>query len=77
MRTKQVGVLDSGDFRVKNYPYLRANRFIASFREAVDNQAQVLSLVLPPPRAEGRIVGEGAEAVPALIDALRNEAQVL
>lgn len=45
--------------------------------EAADNQAQVLSLVLPPPRAEGRIIGEGAEAVPALIDALRNEAQVL
>ena len=30
------------------------------------------------PRARpGRIVGEGAAAVPALIDALRNEAQVL
>ena len=38
-RTEQAGVLDSGDFRVKKYPYLRANRFIASFREAVDNQA--------------------------------------
>jgi hypothetical protein len=38
-RIKQAGVLDSGDFRVKKYPYLRANRFIASFREAVDNQA--------------------------------------
>ena len=36
---KQAGVLDSGDFRVKKYPYLRVNRFIASFREAVDNQA--------------------------------------
>jgi len=38
MRTKQAGVLDSGNFRIKKYPYLRANRFIASFREAVDNQ---------------------------------------
>jgi electron transfer flavoprotein beta subunit len=34
-------------------------------------------LELPPPRKEGRIVGEGPEAVPALIDALRNEAQAL
>lgn len=33
--------------------------------------------VLPPPRAEGRIVGEGADAVPALIEALRTEAKVL
>ena len=45
--------------------------------DAADNQATVLSLELPPPRAEGRIIGEGADAVPALIDALRNEAQVL
>jgi len=45
--------------------------------EAVANQVEVSSLDLPPPRAAGRIVGAGAAAVPALIDALRNEAQVL
>lgn len=44
---------------------------------AVDNQTTVASVALPPARQEGRIVGEGADAVPALIDALRNEAQVL
>ncbi len=38
---------------------------------------EVMDLVLPPARKEGRIVGEGAAAVPALIDALRNEAKVL
>ena len=43
----------------------------------VANQAQVVSVVPPAPRAEGRIVGTGADAVPALIDALRNEAKVL
>jgi len=48
----------------------------ASFEE-VPNQAQVESLELPPARSEGRIVGEGAAAVPALIDALRNEAKIL
>ncbi|MBI4500757.1 MAG: electron transfer flavoprotein subunit beta/FixA family protein [Gemmatimonadetes bacterium] len=37
----------------------------------------VLELSLPPARKEGRIVGEGPGAVPALIDALRNEAKVL
>jgi electron transfer flavoprotein beta subunit len=45
--------------------------------EDVPNQAQVASLELPAARTEGRIIGEGAAAVPALIDALRNEAKVL
>ena len=43
----------------------------------VPNQAQVESLELPAARSEGRIVGEGAAAVPDLIEALRNEAKVL
>ena len=38
-RTRAAGVLDPGVFRVKNYPYLRVNRFIASFREEVDDHA--------------------------------------
>ena len=38
---------------------------------------EVSGLVLPAERKEGRIVGEGPEAVPALIDALKNEAKVL
>jgi electron transfer flavoprotein beta subunit len=45
--------------------------------EDVPNQALVVKVELPPARKAGRIVGEGAAAVPALIDALRNEAQVL
>jgi len=36
-----------------------------------------LALELPPPRAAGRIVGEGAAAIPELIRALREEAKVL
>lgn len=35
------------------------------------------SLALPPPRPEGRILGEGADAVAALIDVLKTEAKVL
>jgi len=45
--------------------------------DGVSNQAQIEALELPPARAGGKIIGEGAEAVPALIDALRNEAKVL
>ncbi len=44
---------------------------------AAENQAQVSTLEMPPPRPAGRVVGEGAAAVDALIDALRNEAKVL
>ena len=36
-----------------------------------------IALELPPPRAAGRIVGEGVAAVPALVRALREEAKVL
>ena len=38
-RTEEAGVIDPGVFRIKKYPYLRVNRFIASFREEVDNKA--------------------------------------
>jgi electron transfer flavoprotein beta subunit len=38
---------------------------------------EVLSLALPPERASGRIVGEGAAAVPELVRLLREEAKVL
>ncbi|MEZ4585253.1 MAG: electron transfer flavoprotein subunit beta/FixA family protein [Gemmatimonadales bacterium] len=38
---------------------------------------EVLGLSLPPERQAGKIVGEGADAVPALIELLRNEAKVL
>jgi electron transfer flavoprotein beta subunit len=43
----------------------------------VPNGSKVVKVELPPARKEGRIVGEGAAAVPALIEALRDEAKVL
>lgn len=45
--------------------------------EDVPNVSEVRSIAPPPERKEGRIVGEGAAAVPALIEALQKEAQVL
>jgi electron transfer flavoprotein beta subunit len=45
--------------------------------ESVPNQAVVEKVELPAARKAGRIVGEGAAAVPALIKALREEARVL
>lgn len=43
----------------------------------IPSQTAVLKVELPPARKAGRIVGEGAAAVPALITALKTEAQVL
>jgi hypothetical protein len=38
-RTEDGEALNSGAFRIKNYPYLRVNRFLASFHGEVDDQA--------------------------------------
>lgn len=38
---------------------------------------EIVSLELPPARPEGRIIGQGVDAVPALIEALRNEAKAI
>lgn len=43
----------------------------------VESALTTVSLSLPPARGDGRIVGEGPEAVDALIDALKDEAKVL
>ena len=37
----------------------------------------VIEMLKPPPRPEGRIVGEGKEAVPELVQLLKNEANVI
>lgn len=44
--------------------------------ELVDNMTEVLGVELPPARPEGRIIGEGTAAIPALLEALRTEAKV-
>ena len=45
--------------------------------ELDDEGVTVVGLTLPAARPEGRIVGEGPDAVPQLIEALRTEAKVL
>lgn len=44
---------------------------------AVQAVMKILSMELPPPREGGKIVGEGVEAVGALITALKDEAKAL
>jgi hypothetical protein len=38
-QTQEANVIDPGAFQVKNYPYLRVNRFLASFGGEADNGA--------------------------------------
>jgi electron transfer flavoprotein alpha/beta subunit len=38
---------------------------------------EIEKITLPPPRPEGRIVGEGADAVEELVRLLKEEARVL
>jgi hypothetical protein len=38
-RVAEARVIDPGAFRVSGYPYLRVNRFLASFHDAVDDPA--------------------------------------
>lgn len=45
--------------------------------EQAESRLSVRELSLPPERQEGRIVGEGADAVPELVRVLREEAKVL
>ena len=45
--------------------------------ELDEDALEIVELALPPERKPARILGEGPDAVPALIEALRNEAKVL
>ncbi|TAH36771.1 MAG: electron transfer flavoprotein subunit beta/FixA family protein [Planctomycetota bacterium] len=38
---------------------------------------EIVEMKMPPPRAAGKMVGEGPEAVPALVQLLKHEAKVL
>lgn len=44
---------------------------------ADEPRVRTLSMSLPPPRQEGRIVGEGADAVPELVRVLSEEQKIL
>lgn len=74
--------IDEGIARPR-YPSLKG--IMAAKKKPLENKPAQLAAVrmtrraaaLPPDRAAGRIVGEGAAAVPALVELLRTEAKVL
>jgi len=65
--------------------YASLKGIMAAKKKSVEEKAvtppasavEIVSLTLPPARQAGKIVGEGAAAVPALVRALREEAKVL
>ncbi len=65
--------------------YASLKGIMAAKKKPIEEQAvdlgapnlEIVSLELPPARAAGRIVGEGAGAVPELVRALRDEAKVI
>ena len=77
-----VVTLTKGAFELR-YPSLRgimaAKKKPLEIKDAdlPDGRLTVERLDYPPERAEGRIVGEGVEAVPELVRVLRDEANVL
>jgi hypothetical protein len=74
----EAGVKDAGYFRMKDYPYLRANRFLASFREeAMDREtlsAWVNHMQALDQQARGYEIANLPPAAPAQPSANNNDA---
>jgi electron transfer flavoprotein beta subunit len=75
--TVQKGLAEPRYASLKGIMMAKKKPLDQSDAPAADGLVEVVRMDPPPPRAAGRIVGEGAEAVPALLDALHNEAKVL
>jgi electron transfer flavoprotein beta subunit len=80
--TPAVVTVDEGVGRAR-YPSLKgimaAKKKPLEVREAklADSRLTISKMELPPERAAGRIVGQGADAVPELVRLLQTEAKVL
>ncbi|MBK7642306.1 MAG: electron transfer flavoprotein subunit beta/FixA family protein [Planctomycetes bacterium] len=75
--TCQKGLNEPRRANLKGIMAVKAKAIPEESFEDVPNQQQVQKVEPPPARKAGRIVGEGAAAVQALVDALRNEAGVI
>ena len=73
MVTAQKGLVEPRYTSLKGIMMAKKKKIDERAAEAVEPGVKVIRMELPPARAEGRIVGEGAEAVPALIQALSDE----
>jgi len=78
-RAEQWALFDAAGRRVRGGRTSPAQWPTADRVEAVlaARAVRIVSLALPPERAAGRIVGEGAAAVPALMQLLTTEAKAI
>ena len=75
--TAQKGLIEPSYPKLKEIMAAKKKPLDAKDVEPAASSLQAASLALPPPRSEGRIVGEGADAVPELLRLLREEAKAL
>ena len=71
--TVQKGLCEPRYTSLKGIMMAKKKKIDERAAEAAEPRVRIVKMELPPARAEGRIVGEGAEAVPALIQALSDE----
>ena len=75
--TTEKGLNEPRRAGLKEIMAAKKKPLITETADASAPKLKVHAFELPPPRPEGRIIGEGADAVSALIDALKNEAKVI
>ena len=71
--TVQKGLVEPRYTSLKGIMMAKRKKIDERTAEGADPRIVVKKMAPPPERQEGRIVGEGADAVPALIDALSDE----
>jgi electron transfer flavoprotein beta subunit len=75
--TVQKGLAEPRYTSLKGIMMAKRKKIDERAASAAEPAIRLVEMSLPPPRPEGRIVGEGAEAVPALISALSDEQKLL
>jgi electron transfer flavoprotein beta subunit len=73
MLTTQKGLVEPRYTSLKGIMMAKRKKIDERAAEAGEPKIRILSMTPPPPRQEGRIIGEGADAVPALVQALSDE----
>ncbi|MBL8748185.1 MAG: electron transfer flavoprotein beta subunit/FixA family protein, partial [Planctomycetes bacterium] len=73
----QKGLNEPRYANLKGIMAAKKKPFVEAAAQLPPRAIEIVSLTLPAARAAGKILGQGADAVPALIAALRNEAKAL
>lgn len=77
MLTCQKGLVEPRYTSLKGIMMAKRKKIDERAAEAGEPKIRIRTMTPPPPRPAGRIVGEGADAVPALIQALSDEQKLL